>query len=526
MNTLIVDDDMATVDAIEYTVPWDKLGITQVYRAYNIEQAKTILNDNAIDIIISDIEMPQGSGLDLLNWFREEKLSGEFLLLTCHERFDYATDAVKLHAAEYLLKPLDVKIMEAAIKKLVIKIHEERQLVENSEYGKWVKQNKRQLQIGIFDMLLTGKMNSNQEEIEREIRSRHLNLSSEEEYCLVITKATDLERDLEKMNPNLIRFIMENILSEVLCGNPENESVVCYDMKNNYSFVTVCKKQSLDGLMNRCNELIKESKLYLEAILTCCISNPCKLTKFYEVYHQNLRRLNSNVMYYGKCFLEDQGITEHITETTLFNVESMEDLLSQKKKMEFLSCTKERLNDKIFDKTLNEEMLRLIQQEILQIVYLYLGKKQIPLTGLFLDPILEQLSQKASQSVTDMIRWVNLLLDTTFNYEEERRKKYTIIDKINEYIKDHYNENIGRNEIAAEFFFAPEYLSKMYKKQTGKSLKDYISEYRIEQAKRLLDQETMRVSDVAAMVGFENFTYFSSMFKKYTGVSPNQYRKK
>jgi len=68
-------------------------------------------------------------------------------------------------------------------------------------------------------------------------------------------------------------------------------------------------------------------------------------------------------------------------------------------------------------------------------------------------------------------------------------------------------------------------LSKMYKKQTGISLKDYISEYRIEQAKILLRKSELLVSDVAEEVGFDNFTYFSTLFKKYTGMTPNQYRK-
>ena len=70
-----------------------------------------------------------------------------------------------------------------------------------------------------------------------------------------------------------------------------------------------------------------------------------------------------------------------------------------------------------------------------------------------------------------------------------------------------------------------EYLSKTYKKQMGVNLKDTIAECRIEEAKRLLERGE-RVSDVAEEVGFDNFTYFSTMFKKYTGITPNQYRKK
>lgn len=79
--------------------------------------------------------------------------------------------------------------------------------------------------------------------------------------------------------------------------------------------------------------------------------------------------------------------------------------------------------------------------------------------------------------------------------------------------------------IAEEFYVSPEYLGKVYKRETGKSLKDSISEYRIQKAKELLLTPNVRIGEVAMQVGFDSFTYFSTMFKKYTGVTPNEYRK-
>ena len=73
-------------------------------------------------------------------------------------------------------------------------------------------------------------------------------------------------------------------------------------------------------------------------------------------------------------------------------------------------------------------------------------------------------------------------------------------------------------------FLAPEYLSKVYKKETGVTLNEAIATYRVEQAKILLDRGE-RVSNVAEKVGFDNFTYFSTTFKKVVGVSPTQYKK-
>ena len=81
INALIVDDDMATVEVVRNAVHWKQLGVENVSKAYNIEQAKKILLNEPINLVISDVEMPIGSGLDLLRWFREQIMDGEFLLL-------------------------------------------------------------------------------------------------------------------------------------------------------------------------------------------------------------------------------------------------------------------------------------------------------------------------------------------------------------------------------------------------------------------------------------------------------------
>lgn len=141
INALIVDDDMATVEVVRNAVHWKQLGVENVSKAYNIEQAKRILLNEPINLVISDVEMPMGSGLDLLRWFREQKMDGEFLLLTCHEDFSYAFEALHNRAAEYLLKPFDVDVMEVALRRIIIRIKEQQALKKNGELGVWVKDN-------------------------------------------------------------------------------------------------------------------------------------------------------------------------------------------------------------------------------------------------------------------------------------------------------------------------------------------------------------------------------------------------
>lgn len=525
MQVLIVDDDTATVDVIRDTIHWKEIGIDEVFVAYNIDQAKKIIENQTLQIIISDIEMPQGSGIDLLTWYRKRDKKGEFLFLTCHESFDYAANAIKLQAAEYLLKPLDVGVMEAAIKKLVFKIKENQRKQEELKYGNWAKKNIRQLELSFWRQILSGQIFGEKEQIQQEILNRNLPIDVTEEYYLVISKVTDIEQDREHIQFNLMIFIMENIHSEDLCGNPENSKVVCFDNKDYYTLVTVCRKQERQKLVEHGRRLQEDFKKIFKASITCCISNLCQIQEFYDVYWRCSDLIVNNVMFYGNVFLESQAVAVEAEKSAVLELDLMEEMLNRKEKVRFLSYLKEKLNERMRDKVLNEQILLIIKQEVMQVTYTYLANRGIPVSGILVDDVLKQLEQKAAQSVIDMIRWVNYLLEKLYEYEDEMQKGWTIIEKINRYVKEHYRENIGRNEIAAEFYLAPEYLSKMYKKQTGISLKDYISEYRIEQAKILLKKGNLMISDVAEEVGFDNFTYFSTLFKKYTGMTPNQYRK-
>ena len=90
MNVLLVDDDRFVVAALEKKINWEQLTVTEVLTAFNIRQAQKIIEKNSIDICVCDIEMPGGSGLDLLSWVRESGKEIQFIFLTSYADFDYA----------------------------------------------------------------------------------------------------------------------------------------------------------------------------------------------------------------------------------------------------------------------------------------------------------------------------------------------------------------------------------------------------------------------------------------------------
>ena len=106
ITILIVDDDKLLVDKLEETVNWSKIGIDMVFTANNIRQAQKLLEEYPIEMLLCDIDMPQGNGLELLEWIRYKKLDIECAFLSSYANFAYAQMALKLSSREYLLKPI------------------------------------------------------------------------------------------------------------------------------------------------------------------------------------------------------------------------------------------------------------------------------------------------------------------------------------------------------------------------------------------------------------------------------------
>lgn len=193
--------------------------------------------------------------------------------------------------------------------------------------------------------------------------------------------------------------------------------------------------------------------------------------------------------------------------------------------MHTVPLSEDHLEEGMKTKQLSIEALQSARQTLLQIVYVELAKADCKAPDLFNNAVAQELSEKSVQSMMDFIRWANYLLSTAFSKLELTARQETISQKVHRYIKEHYAENIDRNSIAEEFYVNPEYLGKIYKRETGKNLKDAVSEYRIQKARELLSHPNIRIGEIAMEVGFDSFAYFSTLFKKYTGTTPNEYRK-
>ena len=119
MRLLMINDEIITAQTMRDEISWIEYGITDIFLAYNAEEAKETLQREKIDVMLCDIEMPGESGIDLLRWVRQKNMNIECIFLTCHADFSYAQEALKLGCMDYVLMPARYEEISGSVSKVV-----------------------------------------------------------------------------------------------------------------------------------------------------------------------------------------------------------------------------------------------------------------------------------------------------------------------------------------------------------------------------------------------------------------------
>ena len=195
-------------------------------------------------------------------------------------------------------------------------------------------------------------------------------------------------------------------------------------------------------------------------------------------------------------------------------------LVKQQDKTAYIDLVASVLDKIVYSRKDNSSMMALLHQELLQVFYGCLHDNNIPVRVLFQSEQLRSLDQNAERSVPDMMNFASTLFDTAVTELTRASEDTDMIGAVKRYILEHYREDIDRNDVAAVAYITPNYLSKRFRSEMGMSLREYINQLRIEDAKRLLLSTNATISEVASEVGYDNISYFSTVFRKICGMSP------
>ena len=115
MNILIVDDEIRAVNALIKRVDWQEQGFSLPYAAYSMAQAQSVFKEHPVDLMLCDIEMPQGNGLELFEWVKSYYPETECIFVTCHDEYEYLRSAMQLGSCDYILKPVNYELLKEAL---------------------------------------------------------------------------------------------------------------------------------------------------------------------------------------------------------------------------------------------------------------------------------------------------------------------------------------------------------------------------------------------------------------------------
>ena len=479
-SVLLVEDERIELNILKNYVNWEACGIDKVYTAKGGRSALEIINLNEPDILITDIQMPGMSGLELAKLVREEGHKCKVVFLTSHERFDYAREAVSLHAEAYLLKPFELEEVEELARKLTTQIKEEEQ----------EKETRRLAIERVLDRACRGTLRNTEEAAEKYFQ---VSASQPLFHMLAVKGLEDEEQQkIREMAEMAYVFCMDSML------------ICIFPMQISAGSMIQMLRQSCCGTDMQI--VFSEDKL--------------RLSDLYNHMH-SLLVCGDDLFYAGaRCAMPMEN---HVVRQ--FYADQIRDL----------SC----------------------KGEIVEMILTGNQENAIEMLGAVLDSLTNMQQEGCCQNAFALFMYIHDAMEEkgnldddamvpnilhAFSFERMKKEFCTYIEQccknweqlknlrmysyVKKYVENHYMEACAVEDMAEELRISPNYLRKKFKEESGRTILEYLTEERMRRAAEMLKSPNYKVREVAVAVGYENISYFTQLFAKTYGATPNEYRKK
>jgi len=516
MNILIVDDEIYVVRALNNNIDWDKLGIDTVFTAFNAQRAREILQEQVIDIIITDIEMPKESGLDLMRWIREQGYGCEAICLTCHAEFQYAQQALLLGYNEYCVKPIDFQVFEEKIRKTVIKAKEEEVKKERQKKGDLWENNKSTLATMFWKKLLMERTRISPEKIMQMVEKQHISYDFNDRFLLILFAVRKIyeKGGAWEEDHDLLEYILYNIARDIFLEEEDAEKTGWQD---DYMWLILpCGKaekvsEKLEEFMEICINIAGIG-------LVAYYDEPCFGEELYFIY-QKLKKYNEQNVTVMSGIVNTSPLQNKMNYPNDFS-QQFKRLLNENRWEEISKNISEIRRD---NRQIDKKTLFLCIHMFQSVVYWYLEDNQMDIGQFWTDQLMKGFTE-SFQSLEIFINWIEEITERLFEISGEKKSDTEIITKIKGYIQENIEEKISREQIAMHVYVSADYISHIFKREMGISLSEYIMRQKIEKAKQLIQEGEDNIGNIAIRLGYGSFSYFTELFKRQAGIPPSEYK--
>ncbi|MBU3113274.1 response regulator [Clostridium lacusfryxellense] len=530
LKLIIVDDEAVIRKGIITSIDWCSYDIEVVAEGINGRDGMDKVLINEPHILITDIRMPVMDGLELSRIVKEKLPTTKIIILSGYSDFPYAKEALKIGVNEYLLKPVGAEELISTVVKLRDQILQEQEKI-NLELSSYIffNENLPYMQSRFSNELVNSEIPLN-DSTYYEGNKFGISINGPEYQVLVIEIDNFVlltENYLEK-HKNLLKFGIINIISENL--NLIATSAVVYGEGNSVLALININSDNKRNIKDVCIEIQFDIKKYMK--VTVCIGMGgvyASLNNIPKSYVEAKKALKSKV-FKGKnqvIIFDELGDDFKFISMT-FPTQHSKQLLDCIKSMDYLNLN--HIIDQIFIKFLETKLnYELIKNIIVKIIINALNlleeigvdfEKDL---GKAFDPFIEI---EKHETIEDIHVWVSGLFEHIIELvKKSKSESYRkIINIAMNYVNEHYSEDIKIQDITKGIYITPNYFSTVFKEEVGETFVDWLNSFRVEKAKALLKDIKLKTYEVAEKVGYNDYKYFSTVFKKYTGFTPKEFK--
>lgn len=523
MKLLAIDDQSVVLRQIRAQIRLEQLGIEQLDTAVSTQTARELYQKSYYDIVLCDIEMPGEDGITFARWVLEKYPEVKLIFLTSHMDFAYMKQAIAMHSFDYVLQPANEVELNQTIQKAVFQIQIEQKQKEMLDKGKLYDEQENNIIDWMFMRYLTEGIPM-EDYVQAVIRKRHPGLNAAVDICVVSVIIMERHNRLENAGNALAEFILTNITDELFEEN-KIKSFFIRNKEANFTGVLYSDGGAMEVEIIRHG--LSAMKGYLFQLLDIKAAITFTGIDTYDQIRELYGRLDkytmenacpkSEVTFMGDCAeapLADQSLELH--------VRGWKKML-RSREFDSLGGAVLKYTDRLSASTLFSiyDIIN-IHGKFTEVLFSYLAENDMNTDCIFNDEM------SYSDYMTKYVTLESFRSMVLFVIDRLKKAQSADLDPISlatQYIRKNIGETLSVTAIAEYVNLTPEHLTRLLKKSTGYSLKEYLTHERLEAAKMLLSTTTLSVTSIASHVGYDNYNNFTKIFKKYEDCTPSEYRK-
>ncbi len=544
---LIVDDEPYTVDGL-YDLFQDVDGMElELYKAYSAFEALECLDKIRIDIVLTDIEMPEINGLELqrriaLSWPR-----CKVIFLTGYHHFHYVQTSIRYGAVDYVLKTEDDGLIIEAVKKAYAQLTDELNLERTVTKARQqiVRARPSMQKDYLLDLMQGGS--STGDSRKRQFAELDIPLAPDEPIVLLRARVDRWKEGISSADKALFLYSIHNIVDEYLSVSLVSVHLI-YDRDGQLWLLQPNPRpgvQSGSGEQAAWSDVLRFVYGTLESIQASCrqylklpvsfavSSEPCewdnvpdKFDMLNFVFMRGLGMGEEMLLTDRHIYEEDAdaGLTRHYRR----NIHLLEQHLERGNKEEFRELLVETMGVAEEHSTVQTAAALEVFYTIASMFISYLNRSGMMKTigqSVNIGKLFSVESHASWEETTRAFKHLaELCLEKASSEQNEQTSE--VVRRIHEYVDAHLDGDLSLVRLAELVHLTPSYLSRLHRETTHQGITVYITDKRLAKAKQLLTESHMKIHEIGVQVGYESPPYFNRFFKKLMNMTPQEYRDK